>query len=306
MPVQIIGNILGRGVYPALARLQADRDGFRRVWLESIERVALVSIPATIGLIVAAEPLVDVLLGPDWQPVVVPLQILALNGVVKTFAATAGEVFQAQHRPHLRLVIEGAHLALVIPAIVVGAETYGLNGVALAIVLVNAVTGIPAIWLVARSVDVGLGRFLRRPRASRHRLGHPRGSAVRRGTVRGRSQALGRARDPRVRRRRRVRRDGGPVRSRDRRDDVAELAGRGERGDHEARAQSARPRVPCGDSTPIGEPFLAAIGSSSRTTWSPARTSLGFAVAGGGGGAEDLGVDHEPEPPFGDDDAPEL
>jgi O-antigen/teichoic acid export membrane protein len=128
--------------------------------------VALVSIPATIGLIVVAAPLVDVLLGPDWEPVVMPLQILALNGIVKTFAATAGEVFQAQHRPYLRLVVEGTHLALVLPAIVVGAAVYGLNGVALAIVLVNVVTGIPALVLVARSVDVRVGSFLaalRRP-----------------------------------------------------------------------------------------------------------------------------------------------
>jgi PST family polysaccharide transporter/lipopolysaccharide exporter len=119
-----------------------------------------VSIPATIGLIVVAAPLVDVLLGPDWEPVVVPLQILALNGIVKTFAATAGEVFQAQHRPYLRLVVEGSHLALVLPAIVVGAAVYGLNGVALAIVLVSALTGIPALVLVARSVGVGVRPFL--------------------------------------------------------------------------------------------------------------------------------------------------
>jgi hypothetical protein len=62
-------------------------------------------------------------------------------------------------RPQLRVIIEGAHLALMVPAIVVGAEVYGLNGVAGAIVVVNVLTGLPALWIVARSLDVGLRRF---------------------------------------------------------------------------------------------------------------------------------------------------
>jgi O-antigen/teichoic acid export membrane protein len=156
MPVHIVGNILGRGVYAALAQLQDDRDGMRRVWLENVQRVALFSIPATIGVIVVADPLVRTLLGEQWVPAVLTLQILALNGAVRTFSTTTGEVFQALRRPQLRVAAEVVHLVLLLPALVLGARWQGIEGAAAAIVLVNAATGLPFLYVAMRQLRVAV------------------------------------------------------------------------------------------------------------------------------------------------------
>ena len=74
--------------------------------------------PAAIGIALVADPFVMTFLGEDWEPVIVPLQILALNGIVVTFAATSGEVFQALGRPKLRVVAECMYLVLIVPALV--------------------------------------------------------------------------------------------------------------------------------------------------------------------------------------------
>jgi O-antigen/teichoic acid export membrane protein len=166
LPVQIIGNVLGRGVYAALARLRDDAAAFRRVWLDNVQRVALLSIPATIGVFLVAEPLVVGLLGETWRPAVTALQILALNGVVRTFSATSGEVFQALHRPQLRVIGEGVHLALLVPALVIGSHWHGIEGAAAAVVLVNAAVGVPIVAVLMRLLGVGLaelGRTILRP-----------------------------------------------------------------------------------------------------------------------------------------------
>ena len=63
MPVIVLGNILGRGVFAAYARLQHDIEGSRRIWMTNVQRLALVAIPATIGIVLTAEPLVLILLG---------------------------------------------------------------------------------------------------------------------------------------------------------------------------------------------------------------------------------------------------
>ena len=154
MPVQVIGNIAGRGVFPAFASLQGDIAGFKRVWIENVQRIALLSVPASVGVIIAAEPIVLALLGDDWRPAITPLRILGLLGFVKVFAATSGEVFQALGRPQLRLYIEIAHIVLIVPAIVVLAEAFDLTGVAVAIVLVNTLTGIPALVIIMRALSV--------------------------------------------------------------------------------------------------------------------------------------------------------
>ena len=161
MPVGVIGNILGRGVYAALARVQGDRDSFRRVWLENVQRVALLSVPTTIGLVVVADPLVETLFGDGWQPAVPVLQILALRGLVRTFSATSGEVFQALGRPQLRVAGEIAHLVVLVPALIVGAHLAGIKGAAEALVLVELVVGIPIVAVVMRALDVNVARLAR-------------------------------------------------------------------------------------------------------------------------------------------------
>jgi O-antigen/teichoic acid export membrane protein len=166
LPVQVIGNVLGRGVFAALARLRDDATAFRRVWLDNVQRVALLSIPATIGLFLVAEPLVLGLLGETWRPAITALQILALNGIVRTFSATSGEVFQALHRPQLRVYAESAHLVLLVPALVIGARWQDVEGAAAAVVLVNVAIGVPVVALVMRLLGVGLrelGRTILRP-----------------------------------------------------------------------------------------------------------------------------------------------
>ena len=159
MPVNVVGNILGRGVFPALSRVQDDPVRFRRIWLENVQRLALLSTPAAIGLAFIAEPFVLTFLGDNWRPAIVPLQILALNGIVRTFSATAGEVFQALHRPKLRVYSECAYLALIVPAVAVGAHWGGLEGAAAAVVLVNVVFGISLLAGIMRLLHVAAREF---------------------------------------------------------------------------------------------------------------------------------------------------
>ena len=156
MPVQVIGNILGRGVFAALALLRDDEAGFRRILLDNIQRIALLSIPATIGIVLVAEPLVIGLLGERWRAAVTPLQLLALTGIVRTFSSAAGEVFQALHRPYLRVYAETAHVALLVPALIVGAKWHGLEGAAGAVVLADAAVGIPVVVVIMRLTGIEL------------------------------------------------------------------------------------------------------------------------------------------------------
>ena len=160
MPVEVLGNILGRGVFAAFARLHDDIDGSRRVWLANIQRLALVVMPATIGLVVVAEPLVLAILGEKWRPAVVPLQILALNCFVRVFSTTAGEAFQAQNRPKFRVYASTFHLVLIVPLLVLGSRWHGVNGAAAAVVCTNVLVGIPVIAVVMRMFRVTVAELL--------------------------------------------------------------------------------------------------------------------------------------------------
>jgi O-antigen/teichoic acid export membrane protein len=161
MPVNVLGNILGRGVFAALARVRADAERFRAIWVENLQRLALFSVPAAIGIALVAEPLVLTLLGPTWKPAIVPLQLLALSSVVRTFSATAGEVFQAAMRPRLRVLSESVYLVLIVPSLVVGARGFGLTGAAASVLLVNVVFGLGLLYGMTRLTGLRVRELLR-------------------------------------------------------------------------------------------------------------------------------------------------
>jgi PST family polysaccharide transporter len=106
-----------------------------------------------------AEPLVLALLGEKWRDAIVPLQILALNGIVRTFSTTSGEVFQALRRPQYRVVVEVVHLILLVPALMIGARWQGIEGAAAAVVLVNALVGVPVVFVIVRLLGVTAGQL---------------------------------------------------------------------------------------------------------------------------------------------------
>ena len=159
MPVIVIGIIVRRGLFAALATVQDDSPKFRQIWLENVQRLALLSSPAAIGLALIADPFVRALFGERWEPAIVPLQILALNGVVVTFAATSGEVFQALGRPKLRAATEGAYLALMVPALVAGAHWHGITGAATAAVVTESALGIILVGFIVHLLSVPIRDF---------------------------------------------------------------------------------------------------------------------------------------------------
>lgn len=160
MPETVIANIVGRGVFAAMARLRDEPDRFRRVWLDNIQRIAVFAVPANIGLAIVAQPLVLSLLGETWKEAAIPLQILALNGLFRSFGATSGEVFMALERPHYRLVVVVGHLGLLVPALIIGTR-WGLGGAAGAVVAVSAVTGLASLYIVMRLTSTSVAVFLR-------------------------------------------------------------------------------------------------------------------------------------------------
>ena len=157
----MIGNVVGPGVFAALSRVPDDAIRFRQIWLDNIQRVALLAAPAAIALAIVADPLVMTLLGEGWEPAIRPLQLLALSGVVVSFSATSGEVFQALHRPQLRVAAEAINLALIVPALVLGAQSHGIVGAAAAVFAVRATVGTGLTAFMANLLGVGLPELAR-------------------------------------------------------------------------------------------------------------------------------------------------
>jgi PST family polysaccharide transporter len=154
MPSSVIGYIVGRVMFSVYSALQHDVAAVRRVYLQNLQRVAIFAMPASVGLIVAARPVVLGLLGERWSPAILPLRLLALFGLSKTLMSPTGELLKGLGRPKVIAVLGAVYPVAAIPALLVLVPTIGLAGGPLAFLLGQLVAGVPAFVIGLRSVGL--------------------------------------------------------------------------------------------------------------------------------------------------------
>jgi PST family polysaccharide transporter len=155
LPVSGIIHVSNRVMFPVYAAA-GDADARRAAYLRTLAMTSQLAFAICAGLIAVAAPLVYVVFGPGWQPVVRPLQALVLASLVGTVSATTGEIFKAVGRPDQVLRTALPHAVLLAVAVWIGAG-YGLAGVCVAVVASRAIAGSAAFLLLMRTIDLGLG-----------------------------------------------------------------------------------------------------------------------------------------------------
>lgn len=159
-PNVVIGHIAGRTMFSAYASVQHDLAWVRRAYMQNLQRIALLALPASAGLLVLAEPLVLALLGEKWRATIAPLQILGAYGLVRSFAAPAGELYKGLGKPWINMVLGLVFAILIVPTVYVMARWEGLNGAALAMLVLELLAGIPAIGIAMRLVGLPLRELI--------------------------------------------------------------------------------------------------------------------------------------------------
>ena len=120
MPRNYVGQSLFHVLFPAMAQRQQGTERLATIYLHGSEVLSLVALPVSALLFVCAPEIVSVILGGQWAPVVVLLQILAFAVLfqvcdVLNFAAIGalGAVYRQAWRQglHAVLVVGGAWYA---------------------------------------------------------------------------------------------------------------------------------------------------------------------------------------------------
>jgi O-antigen/teichoic acid export membrane protein len=164
-PNTVIGQIVagGRVMFPVYSIVRNDLNRFWRIYVETLQRVALLALPVSVGVFVLAAPIVHGLLGSGWEPTITPLRVLAIFGVVKSFSTPSGEVFKGAGRPELGLLVAAVQITLAIPSLIILVHLYGLKGAAIAMTGVMTVNALLRFWLTFRLLKgsmAELGRAL--------------------------------------------------------------------------------------------------------------------------------------------------
>lgn len=145
---------LNRAAFPAYAQLSSSLEDLRKKFLEIFGFIALVAIPASVGLASVADPVVRVLLGPQWVNAIPILQILAVCGLMSSLQSNLIVVITALGKPKANTLLSATMATLYIPTVVYASLHYGTLGAAWAHLIMSILVQIPLNIVFLRLTDL--------------------------------------------------------------------------------------------------------------------------------------------------------
>lgn len=151
---------INRAVYPAFAKIAHDRTRLKEEYLAAMGIIALVALPAAMGLAAVGAPLVILLLGEKWLAAVPLIQALAFLGAVQFPYTNAYAVFLAVGKPEYQVKVHALHVPVLVGLMIFLTGRYGIVGAAWATVVTGFVVVPISLALVFRELRIRLAEFL--------------------------------------------------------------------------------------------------------------------------------------------------
>ena len=161
-PVQSISAAARRVSFAGFSRLAGSRELLADGFTKAAAILVALAIPACVLLITLSEPLIKTIYGARWTPAATSLSLLGVLGLLRVFYELAYDGLAAADRRPTLLVVQGLWLVVLIPVLLVGARTHGINGVSAGHVLVAVLVVGPAFLWSLRRIGITVGALLRR------------------------------------------------------------------------------------------------------------------------------------------------
>ena len=145
-----ITHLTNAVMMPAYAKVQDDSARLGRAFLHVFELVLSLALPLTAFIVLTAPHIVVGILGEKWQAAVIPLQILAIAGLLRAIAATGGPVFIGSGHPHMDFWMNLGRTSVIAVSIYPLTKLFGVAGTSFSVVLGLAAT-LP-VWTRVMSI----------------------------------------------------------------------------------------------------------------------------------------------------------
>ena len=161
LPTDQINEPLFSVAIPALSRLADSPERYRQAYLRMMEKVIMLTMPVVALMIVAADWLVGLVLGPQWSQAAPILIFMSLSGLFAPVMNTGGWLLVTQGRTRDMLYWSAINAPLAIVPIVIGLR-WGAVGVAASYSVARLLVANPLqFWFIGRTGPVRTADFYR-------------------------------------------------------------------------------------------------------------------------------------------------
>lgn len=101
LPATEITGTITQVSFPAMAAIQHQKDRLKRAFRKTLIVNSLLTLPIALILVIWAQPIVLIIYGDQWMPVIPILKVLALFGAIRSFNTNFESFLVAQGRPDI-------------------------------------------------------------------------------------------------------------------------------------------------------------------------------------------------------------
>jgi lipopolysaccharide exporter len=164
LPASELVAPINRAVFPGFARLAGEpgnRGALRSEYFTFIGFVAMLAIPAAVGVASIAHQIVPLVLGDKWLDAIPIVQIIALAGTLQVMQSTNYAVYLSVGRPSRQALIHATQVVVLIPSMVWLSPSYGIIGAAVAFAVSCMVTYPVNVSMLLPALEARLRDYVR-------------------------------------------------------------------------------------------------------------------------------------------------
>lgn len=159
-PLEKIVSLVTTVVPAYLARVQTDTAALRHYLRSLTEVISLATFPGTVGLALVAPEAVPLLMGPKWNAMIAPLQVLSAYATFRAVVALLPKLLTAIGHAGYVLRVEVTGL-LVMPFAFWFGSHWGIKGIALGWVFAYPVVALLLYWKTLKTIEMDLSDYIR-------------------------------------------------------------------------------------------------------------------------------------------------
>jgi lipopolysaccharide exporter len=169
LPTTELSAPINRALMPGFSKIANDPAALQQTYLQAFSLLVLLTVPAAVGILVLADFLVPVLLGPKWLEAVPLIQLLAITGVFQALQSSSATALIATGHPKSVFMTNALYAIVLLVFLGLLVPSRGATGAALA-TGAAVLTATPVFLLFLRR-HVGIpftqiGRHMWRPTCS--------------------------------------------------------------------------------------------------------------------------------------------
>jgi O-antigen/teichoic acid export membrane protein len=160
LPTTEIGAPINRALLPGFAKMGPGEE-VRDAYTSALGVLALLALPVAAVVMVFAQYLVPVLLGPKWLAAVPVMKTLAFNGALVLFHSSIGAVLMGRGFSMQVALTNAGYLAVLLVLLFILSAQFGVVGAAYAVLLTSLLCTPIYLYQIRRCLGVGASVFVR-------------------------------------------------------------------------------------------------------------------------------------------------